>query len=125
MTEPCWHQFGELFCLIGHHMDASGNYWRNTNITICDTKSVLKPDEIGNVTEEVVDLARNINLKVNSDDVQELLDSYNQELSIDELIEIHEQEQDIEELESSHPVQSEYQNTVGNLTKGLSLIEKG
>ncbi|GFU63694.1 hypothetical protein TNCV_1509732 [Trichonephila clavipes] len=40
--------------------------------------------------------ARQINLKVDSDDVQELLDSHNQELTIDELIEMHEQDQDIE-----------------------------
>ncbi|GFU59771.1 hypothetical protein TNCV_4467661 [Trichonephila clavipes] len=42
-----------------------------------------------------------------SDDVQELLDFHNQELTIDELIEMHEQEQDMEELESLDPVQSE------------------
>ncbi|GFW41864.1 hypothetical protein TNCV_5731 [Trichonephila clavipes] len=40
-------------------------------------------DEIGNVIEEVVDLARQINLGVDSDDVQELLNSHNQELAID------------------------------------------
>ncbi|GFW37924.1 hypothetical protein TNCV_4631251 [Trichonephila clavipes] len=39
-----------------------------------------------------------INLEVDSDDAQELLDSHNQELTIDELIEIHEQEQDVESL---------------------------
>ncbi|GFW46328.1 uncharacterized protein TNCV_1388301 [Trichonephila clavipes] len=53
------------------------------------------------------DLARQIHLEVESDDVQELLDSHNHELTIDELIEIHEQEQDIEELECLNPVQSE------------------
>ncbi|GFX03012.1 hypothetical protein TNCV_3261581 [Trichonephila clavipes] len=42
-------------------------------------------------------LSRQINLEVDSDDVQELLDSHNQELTMDELIEMHEQEQDIEE----------------------------
>ncbi|GFW75180.1 DUF4817 domain-containing protein [Trichonephila clavipes] len=47
------------------------------------------------------------NLEVVSDDVQELLDTHNQELTMDELIEMHEQEQDIEELESLDPVQSE------------------
>ncbi|GFW13193.1 hypothetical protein TNCV_4120941 [Trichonephila clavipes] len=40
----------------------------------------------------------NVPLKVDSDDVQELLDSHSQELTMDELIEMH--EQDIEELES-------------------------
>ncbi|GFY10243.1 hypothetical protein TNCV_2629221 [Trichonephila clavipes] len=39
-----------------------------------------------------------------SDDVQELLDSNNQELTIDKLIEMH--DQDIEELESLDPVQT-------------------
>ncbi|GFY15987.1 hypothetical protein TNCV_1286321 [Trichonephila clavipes] len=66
-----------------------------------------------------------IHLEVESDDVQELLDSHNHELTIDELIEIHEQEQDIEELECLNPVQSEDIMTVGSLTEGISLIEKG
>ncbi|XP_023218164.1 uncharacterized protein LOC111620476 [Centruroides sculpturatus] len=51
-------------------------------------KQCQEPDEIGDVIEEVVDLARQINLEVDSDDVQELLDSHNQELTIDELIEM-------------------------------------
>ncbi|GFX10070.1 peptidase S1 domain-containing protein [Trichonephila clavipes] len=38
-----------------------------------------------------------MNLEVDSDNVQKLLDSHNQELTIDELIELHKQEQDIEE----------------------------
>ncbi|GFT83942.1 RNA-binding protein 38 [Trichonephila clavipes] len=46
------------------------------------------PDEIGNVIEEVVDLARQINLLVNKDNVQVLLDSHNLEQTIDELIEM-------------------------------------
>ncbi|GFV03743.1 uncharacterized protein TNCV_1876911 [Trichonephila clavipes] len=42
-----------------------------------------------------------LNSKVDSDDVQELLDSHNQELTIDELITMHEQEQeDIEKLQT-------------------------
>ncbi|GFX61922.1 hypothetical protein TNCV_3777331 [Trichonephila clavipes] len=57
------------------------------------------PDEIANWIE-VVDHARQINLEANSDDVQELMDSHYQELTIDELIEMHEQEQDIKEFES-------------------------
>ncbi|GFW82425.1 nose resistant to fluoxetine protein 6 [Trichonephila clavipes] len=72
---------------------------------------VLEPDEIGNVIEEVVDHAGKRNLEVDSDDAQELLDSHNQELTIDELIEMH--EQDIQELESLDPVQSEDRMTVG------------
>ncbi|GFT89682.1 hypothetical protein TNCV_3137691 [Trichonephila clavipes] len=54
-------------------------------------ESLVEPDEIGNFIEEVVDLARQINSEVDSDDVQELLDSHYQELTIDELVEIHEQ----------------------------------
>ncbi|GFU57379.1 uncharacterized protein TNCV_3635581 [Trichonephila clavipes] len=37
-----------------------------------------------NVIEEVVDLARQINLEVDRDDVQELLDSHNHELTTDD-----------------------------------------
>ncbi|GFT08575.1 histone-lysine N-methyltransferase SETMAR [Trichonephila clavipes] len=55
-----------------------------------------------------------------SDDVQELLDSQNPELTNDDLTDIHEQEQDFEELESLDPVQSEdRKKTVGNLTEDL------
>ncbi|GFU57320.1 hypothetical protein TNCV_3635051 [Trichonephila clavipes] len=65
-----------------------------------NAESVAKLDEMDNVIEEVVDLVRQINLEVDSDDVQELLDSDNQELTIDELLELHELEQDIQELQS-------------------------
>ncbi|GFU96018.1 hypothetical protein TNCV_4218681, partial [Trichonephila clavipes] len=60
---------------------------------------------------------------VDSDDVQELPDSHNQELTMDELIDMHEQEQGIEEPESSDPVQSEDRMMVGNLTEAFGLIE--
>ncbi|GFX93585.1 hypothetical protein TNCV_1587621 [Trichonephila clavipes] len=61
-------------------------------ITEIQAESLPKPDEIGNLIEEVVDLAMQINLEVDSDDIQEQLDSHNQELTIHELVE----EQDIE-----------------------------
>ncbi|GFU99911.1 integrase catalytic domain-containing protein [Trichonephila clavipes] len=53
---------------------------------------------------------------MNSDEVQELLYSHNQELAMDELIEMHEQELDIEELESLDSVQSGDRMTI-NLDK--------
>ncbi|GFV36580.1 hypothetical protein TNCV_2260991 [Trichonephila clavipes] len=59
-------------------------------------------DEAGNVIEEVVELESQINLEMNSYDVQELLDSYNQEMRIHERIEMH--EKDTEELQSLNPV---------------------
>ncbi|GFY32703.1 hypothetical protein TNCV_4638091 [Trichonephila clavipes] len=55
-------------------------------------------DDIGNLFEEVVNFAKQINLEVDSDDIQQLLDSHNKELTMDELIEMHEQAQDSEEL---------------------------
>ncbi|GFW27998.1 hypothetical protein TNCV_768781 [Trichonephila clavipes] len=67
---------------------------------------------------------RQVSLKVDSDDDQELLDSHNQEQKIDELIEMYKQEQHIEELESLDPVESKDRMTVENSTEGLSLIEK-
>ncbi|GFU92267.1 hypothetical protein TNCV_1338481 [Trichonephila clavipes] len=67
--------------------------------------------------QEFADLARQLNLEVDSDDVQELLDSHKKELTMDELIAMH--EQDIDELESLNPVQLEHRMTVGNLTEGL------
>ncbi|GFW42833.1 hypothetical protein TNCV_1212401 [Trichonephila clavipes] len=62
-------------------------------------ESVSETDEIGNVFEGVVDLARKINLEEDSDDVQELLNSHKHELAINELIEMHEQEQGIKQRE--------------------------
>ncbi|GFW86399.1 hypothetical protein TNCV_4331831 [Trichonephila clavipes] len=64
-------------------------------------ESISYPDEIGNVIADGVNLPRQINIKVDSDDVQELLNSHKQEFSIYKLIEMHEQEQGIEKLESS------------------------
>ncbi|GFX90804.1 hypothetical protein TNCV_3166351 [Trichonephila clavipes] len=64
-------------------------------------------------------------LNVDSDDVQELLNSHDQEQTIDELIEMHEQEQDIEELESLDIFQTEDRMMFESLTKGHKLIEKG
>ncbi|GFV37348.1 hypothetical protein TNCV_1757861 [Trichonephila clavipes] len=61
--------------------------------------------------------------QVDSDDVQELLDFHNQELTIDKLIEMHGQEQDIERSESLDLVLAEDRMSDGNLTEGLSLIE--
>ncbi|GFU90518.1 hypothetical protein TNCV_2574511 [Trichonephila clavipes] len=61
-------------------------------------ESVSELEEIGNVIIEIVVLARQINLEVDSDKVQKLLDSHNLELALEELIK--EQEQGIEELES-------------------------
>ncbi|GFU11956.1 hypothetical protein TNCV_3265561 [Trichonephila clavipes] len=56
-----------------------------------------------------------MNLEMDCDDVQELLDSHYQELTINELIEMHEQEQDVVELESLDPVQSEDRMRVGGV----------
>ncbi|GFV80953.1 transposable element Tc3 transposase [Trichonephila clavipes] len=69
-----------------------------------DGISVRESDVIRKVIEEVVDLARQINLEVDSDNVRELLHSHNQDSAMDELIEMHEQEQDFEELESLESV---------------------
>ncbi|GFV60531.1 hypothetical protein TNCV_3471661 [Trichonephila clavipes] len=54
------------------------------------TELLAEPDEIGNLIEEVLELDIHRNSEVDSDEVQELLVSHNQELTIDELIEIHE-----------------------------------
>ncbi|GFV33153.1 uncharacterized protein TNCV_2768711 [Trichonephila clavipes] len=93
-------------------------------ITETQTKSTSELDEIGPLIEEVISLARQINLEVNSYSIQELLDSCNQKLTINKPIEMHEQERDIEELKVLDPVQAEDRITVGNLTECLSLIEK-
>ncbi|GFV56500.1 hypothetical protein TNCV_2276381 [Trichonephila clavipes] len=65
-----------------------------------EAESVSENDETGNVIEEVVDFNRQINLEVDSDDVQEMLDSSNQKQTMNQLIEMHEQKEGIEGLES-------------------------
>ncbi|GFU60871.1 hypothetical protein TNCV_3372061 [Trichonephila clavipes] len=47
--------------------------------------------------EKIVNLARQISLEGDGDDIQELLDSQNRELTMDELIEMHRKEKYIEE----------------------------
>ncbi|GFU19186.1 hypothetical protein TNCV_4397701 [Trichonephila clavipes] len=49
-------------------------------------KLLAEPAEIGNFNEEVFHLVRQINSEVDSDDVQELLNLNNQEVTMDELI---------------------------------------
>ncbi|GFW26588.1 hypothetical protein TNCV_1165221 [Trichonephila clavipes] len=71
--------------------------WKQFNV-LDAVKSVIEPNEIGNMIEIVADFTKQINLEMDGDDVQELLDSHNQEFTIDELIEMPEQEQAIEEL---------------------------
>ncbi|GFT93041.1 hypothetical protein TNCV_2715531 [Trichonephila clavipes] len=68
-------------------------------ISETQAQSLPQPDDIGYVIEGILHFARQINLEMDSDDAEELLDSQNQELTIDEFIEIND-----EELESLDPV---------------------
>ncbi|GFW12314.1 hypothetical protein TNCV_2489581 [Trichonephila clavipes] len=65
------------------------------SIHISQEESVPDTDAIDNLIEEVVNLARQINLEVDSDDIQELLDTHNQELTMDELIEVSDERKSI------------------------------
>ncbi|GFV08943.1 hypothetical protein TNCV_3821861 [Trichonephila clavipes] len=111
---------------ISHRQSSGASLWGRNSVSkllAAIGEIGARADEICSLVKEVVDLAMQIYLEVDRVDVQELLDSHNQELIKDELIET--QEQDIEELESLAPVQSEDRMTVENLTEGLGLIEKG
>lgn len=88
-------------------------------------ETISDPEQIDSIIEEVVDIAKQLNLEVDNDDVQELLDSHNQELTIDEVIEMRKYEQDIDQTDSLDPVESVNQMTIANLTEGLNSIEKG
>ncbi|GFV03223.1 hypothetical protein TNCV_4018201 [Trichonephila clavipes] len=68
-------------------------------ITETREKSGQEPEEIGNLIKEVADFARQINLAMDSDDVQILLDFHSHEQTIDELVEMHEQEQNNEQTQ--------------------------
>lgn len=88
-----------------------------------ETETTPETDHVAHVIEEVVNLARQLDLEVNGDDVNELLDSHSQELTIDELIEMR--EQNVTESDTSDPVPPEKHMTIASLTEGLSSIEKG
>ncbi|GFX76470.1 hypothetical protein TNCV_2130211 [Trichonephila clavipes] len=60
--------------------------------------SKQKKSEIRNAVKDDVDLAIKIFFEMDSEDVRKLLDSHNQELTIDELIEMRKQEQVMGEL---------------------------
>ncbi|GFW79514.1 hypothetical protein TNCV_128191 [Trichonephila clavipes] len=75
--------------------------------------------DINNLIENV-DLTRQMNSE-GDNDVEELLDFHNKELTIHEFVEMHKTSK---EFESVDPIQSEDRMTVGNLT-GLSLMGKG
>lgn len=44
---------------------------------------MLDAEQIDNVIETVVDIAKQLNLQVDCDDVQELLDSHNKGVTVD------------------------------------------
>ncbi|GFY27479.1 hypothetical protein TNCV_2070991 [Trichonephila clavipes] len=48
-------------------------------------ESLPQPDEIGSLIEEVVELARQINSEVGSDNIRKLLNSHYQKITKDEL----------------------------------------
>ncbi|GFU13986.1 uncharacterized protein TNCV_1818261 [Trichonephila clavipes] len=72
--------------LIGEWKSLIGDFSAN------NVQSLPQPDDIGYVIEGIVYFARQINLEMDSDDAEELLDSQNQELTIDEFIEINDEE---------------------------------
>ncbi|GFW58827.1 hypothetical protein TNCV_4046661 [Trichonephila clavipes] len=65
---------------------------------------------------------RQINIRMGSYDVQEVLDFHNQQLAMDELMKVHEKNQNIESL---YPVHTADRMMAGNWTEDLGLIEKG
>ena len=58
-------------------------------------ETISDPEQIPIIIEELIYIAKQLNLEVDNDDVQELLDSHNQELTIDEFIKMRQYEQDI------------------------------
>ncbi|GFT58108.1 hypothetical protein TNCV_722841 [Trichonephila clavipes] len=71
-----------------HLKEVSPEGYVNSELRDFQISSIRPSNEIGNMIEEAVDLGRKINLEVNSNDDQKVLDSHNQELTIDELIEM-------------------------------------
>ncbi|GFW24312.1 hypothetical protein TNCV_605611 [Trichonephila clavipes] len=63
--------------------NALGRFFFSEAISKCKINA-CEPDDIGNLNKEVIDLV----MQINSDDVQELLDSHKQDMTIEELIEL-------------------------------------
>lgn len=78
----------------------------DTRFFICPLRSVsVLFTTSSNVLRVESCYAKQFNLEVDNDDVQELLDSHNQELTIDKLIEMREHDEDIEQPDSLDPVE--------------------
>ncbi|GFX25351.1 hypothetical protein TNCV_1275111 [Trichonephila clavipes] len=73
-------------------------------ITETQIESAPELDDICNVIEEVVYLARLIIFEADSGDIQELLDTHYQELTIDELVKMHKQSRALKNSDSLDPL---------------------
>ncbi|GFW10949.1 uncharacterized protein TNCV_4459241 [Trichonephila clavipes] len=89
-----WRAYVEIaeyssFRITEEHLNHSAVFWVSgrclQNLGDHDAETVPEPDEVDNEIE-VVDLARQINLEVDSDYVQQLLDPHIQEQTMEEFI---------------------------------------
>ncbi|XP_066566163.1 protein UXT isoform X1 [Amia ocellicauda] len=91
-----------------------------------DSAEIREVDPVAHVTEEIVAMAGELDLKVTAEDVLELLSSHDRELTPEDLAEICNQSslEEAEELESE-PRETRRTMTVSKLSEGLGLIEAG
>ncbi|GFW09091.1 hypothetical protein TNCV_3081831 [Trichonephila clavipes] len=84
-------RFGDRETGTSEHGGSKLNWKRGVSKTRCSAKPFTgKPRFRGGRRDMDADICEK-DLEVDSDDIQELLDSLNQELTMDELIEMHEQ----------------------------------
>ncbi|KAJ8942380.1 hypothetical protein NQ318_011727 [Aromia moschata] len=88
-----------------------------------EPETVIESDLVNQVINDVVTLARRLNLEVDSEDVDELLKSHDEELTLDDLIDMR--QQNAMEDEDSEPVAQEKQMPIAKLTESLDFIESG
>lgn len=100
--------------------------WKKLRPFFFNGPSNMAPETDGftQAVEETLSLAMRLDLEVVKEDITELLESHNQELTVDELIEIQE-ENAVEESEESESVPAAEQMTIAKLIEGLDFIEHG
>ncbi|KAI4484098.1 hypothetical protein M0804_007554 [Polistes exclamans] len=89
--------------------------------TLCS--QIYKKKKCNHVIKEVVHFIRELDLEVNSDDVNKLLNSHSIKLTIDELIEMREQNV-TDASDTSDPVPSDKHMTIAILTESLRSVKK-
>lgn len=129
--EDSWKEYNILDgirIIVDSWADIKDTDWQKSWQKLCPflfhTRNPIENDRISAIVEEIVNLTLQLDMKVSKQDVDELLDSHNKELTIEDLIEMQEQSS-YEELDVHDPLQQETTMTAENLMQALTHIKTG